>query len=199
MKKQQRVQIILVLTGLFLIFSTYFYYPYMNKDKQLKSQSVLEKSDETVRDDNSSNFENVEYNGIYDFNNPFVVKSEKAYIMNDEPDILYMTNMHVILSLADGRIVNIVSDQGTYNKVTYDCYFEKNVKATDGDTVILAENLDLLATKNSVEIYNSVKLNYPTGSLAADKVNYDFETKYFRVSMFDDNEPIKMRVVEWVI
>ena len=168
----------------------------MNKDKQLKSQSALEKSEETVEADNSSNFENVEYNGIYDFNNPFVVKSEKAYIMNDEPDILYMTNMHVILSLADGRIVNIISDQGTYNKVTYDCYFEKNVKATDGDTVILAENLDLLATKNSVEIYNSVKLNYPTGSLAADKVNYDFETKYFRVSMFDDNEPIKMRVVE---
>ena len=196
MKKQQRVQIILVLIGLFLIFSTYFYYPYMNKDKQLKSQSVLEKSEETVGADSTSNFENVEYNGIYDFNNPFVVKSEKAYILNDEPDILYMTNMHVILNLTDGRIVNIISDQGTYNKVTYDCYFEKNVKATDGDTVILAENLDLLATKNSVEIYNSVKLNYPTGSLAADKVNYDFETKYFRVSMFDDNETIKMRVVE---
>ena len=196
MKKQQRVQIILVLIGLFLIFSTYFYYPYMNKEQRLKSQSALEKSEETVEADNSSNFENVEYNGIYDFNNPFVVKSEKAYIMDDEPDILYMTNMHVILYLTDGRIVNIISDQGTYNKVTYDCYFEKNVKATDGDTVILAENLDLLATKNSVEIYNSVKLNYPTGSLAADKVNYDFETKYFRVSMFDDNETIKMRVVE---
>ena len=133
---------------------------------------------------------------LYDFNNPFVVNSEKAYIMNNEPDILYMTNMHVILYLTDGRIVNIISDQGTYNKVTYDCYFEKNVKATDGDTVILAENLDLLATKNSVEIYNSVKLNYPTGSLAADKINYDFETKYFKVSMFDDNETIKMRVVE---
>ena len=196
MKKQQRAQIILVLIGLFLIFSTYFYYPYMNKHKQLKSQSVLEKSEETVEDDNSSNFENVEYNGIYDFNNPFVVKSEKAYMKNDEPDILYMTNMHVILYLTDGRIVNIISEQGTYNKVTYDCYFEKNVKATDGDTVILAENLDLLATKNSVEIYNSVKLNYPTGSLAADKVNYDFETKYFKVSMFGDNETIKMRVVE---
>ena len=195
MKKQQRVQIILVLIGLFLIFSTYFYYPYMNKDKQFKSQSVLEKSEETIGADNSSNFENVEYNGIYDFNNPFVVKSEKAYIMNDEPDILYMTNMHVILSLADGRIVNIVSDQGTYNKVTYDCYFEKNVKATDGDTVILAENLDLLATKNSVEIYNSVKLNYPTGSLAADKINYDFETKYFKVSMFDETS-VKMKVVK---
>ena len=196
MKKQQRAQIILVLIGLFLIFSTYFYYPYMNKHKQLKSQSVLEKSEETVEADNSSNFENVEYNGIYDFNNPFVVKSEKAYMKNDEPDILYMTNMHVILYLTDGRIVNIISEQGTYNKVTYDCYFEKNVKATDGDTVILAENLDLLATKNSVEIYNSVKLNYPTGSLAADKVNYDFETKYFKVSMFGDNETIKMRVVE---
>ena len=195
MKKQQRVQIILVLIGLFLIFSTYFYYPYMNKDKQLKSQSVLEKSEETVRDDNSSNFENVEYNGIYDLNNPFVVKSEKAYIMNDEPDILYMTNMHVILSLADGRIVNIISDQGTYNKVTYDCYFEKNVKATDESTIILAENLDLLANKNYIEVYNNVTLDHTAGYLEADKINYNLETKYFKVSMFD-NKAIKMKVIQ---
>ena len=194
-KKQQKIQLVLILFGLVLILITYFYYPYISKNKFLKDQSVL-KDLETSDDDQSTAFENVEYKGLYDLNKPFTVQSEKAYILNEDPDILYMTNMHVILYLTDGRTVNIISDQGTYNKVTYDCYFEKNVKATDGDTVILAENLDLLATKNSVEIYNSVKLNYPTGSLAADKVNYDFETKYFRVSMFDDNEPIKMRVVE---
>ena len=39
-----------------------------------------------------------------------------------------------------------MSDKGKYNKVTYDCFFEKNVKATEGETEIFAENLDLLAT-----------------------------------------------------
>ena len=102
--------------------------------------------------------------------------------------------MHVVLYLNDGRIVNITSDEGRYNKITYDCFFEKNVIANDGETQILAKNLDLLATDNIVKIYNDVDLYYPTGSLQADMIDYDFETKYFKVSMFDDKD-IKMKLI----
>ena len=67
---------------------------------------------------------------------------------------------------------------------------------TDGETKIFAENLDLLATKNFVKIYNNVKLNYTTWVLIkADKIDYDFETKYFKVSMFDD-KTVKMKVIK---
>ena len=48
MKKQQKIQITLILIGLLLIFITYFYYPYMNKIKALRDESVekeLEKTD----------------------------------------------------------------------------------------------------------------------------------------------------------
>ena len=61
-----------------------------------------------------------------------------------------------------------------------------------------AENLDLLATENSVKIYDSVNLNYPEGSLRADNVDYDFETKYFKVSMFNE-EDIKIKLIKWII
>ena len=88
-----------------------------------------------------------------------------------------------------------MSDKGRYNKITYDCFFEVNVRATDGETKIFAENLDLLATGNAVEIYNNVSLYYPTGSLWADKIDYDFETKHFKVSMFDDNS-VLMKVTK---
>ena len=91
---------------------------------------------------------------------PFTVKSEKAYILTEDPDIVYMTNMHVILYLNDGRVVNIVSDKGRYNKISFDCFFRENVKATEGNTMIVSDNLDLLATENSVVIYNNVSLNY---------------------------------------
>ena len=106
-----------------------------------------------------------------------------------------MSNMHVVLHLTDGRIVNIFSDQGRYNKETYDCFFEKNVRATDGETNIFAKNLDLLASESVVQIYNNVELMYPTGSLKADKIDYNFETKNFKVSMFNDQQ-IKMKVVK---
>ena len=98
------------------------------------------------------------------------------------------------MNLNDGRTIIITSDKGRYNKITYDCFFEQNVKATDGSTKIFTENLDLLATKSFVEIYNNVSLDYITGSLKADKIDYNFETKHFTVSMFDDSS-IKMKVI----
>ena len=139
-------------------------------------------------------FEKLEYKGTYN-QDPFIVKSEKAHILRENPNLVYMTKMHVILSLNDGRIVHITSDQGLYDKITYDCLFEKNVRATDGEIKILSENLDLLATKDSVEIYNNVNLKHLSGSLLADKIDYNFNTKFFKVSMFGQ-EKVKMKVVQ---
>ena len=187
-------QLVLISIGLLLILLTYFYYPYMNKDKLLEDQFVREDLEKILDDDSFTTFENVEYEGLYNLNEPFSVKSEKAYILDREPDIVYMIDMHVILYLKDERTVNIISDKGKYNKVTNDCFFEENVKATDGETIIFADNLDLLATENFVKVYNKVRLNHPTGSIRADRIDYDFETKYFKVSMFDD-KAVKMKVM----
>jgi len=195
-KQQKRIQIILVSIGLLLIAITYFYYPYLKKVNLIKDlPSQKDSENVTDADQQSTSLENVEYKGLYDLDKEFTVKSETAHILNTEPDIVYMERMHVVLYLNDGRIVNITSDKGRYNKITYDCFFEKNVTANDGETQILANNLDLLATDNVVKIYNDVDLYYPTGSLQADMIDYDFETKYFKVSMFDD-KTIKMKVIK---
>ena len=193
-KKQQNIQIILVSIGLLLILITYFYYPYMNKAKLIENQSATKDLERTL-EGQSTSFKNVQYKGLYDVDKPFTIMSEKAHILDEEPDFVYMTNVHTILYLPDGRIVNIKADKGKYNKVTSDCFFEQNVKATAGETKIFAENLDLLATASSVKIYKDVILNYPTGSLVADKIDYDFETKYFKVSMFGD-KTVKIKVTK---
>ncbi len=194
-KKQQKIQIALISIGLLLIISTYFYYPLIKRAELAKDQLQQKELEINITHDKRTFFENVEYKGLYDLNKPFIIKSEKAYILNEEPDIVYMNTMHVILHLNDGRVVNIASNKGSYNKRTYDCFFEDEVKATDGKTNIFADNLDLLATKNSVNIYNNVRLNDPTASLQADKIDYDFETKHFKVSMFDDNA-VSMKVIK---
>ena len=194
-KKHQKVQIVLISIGIILFLLTFLYYPNINKDKFVSKKSIKKESEQiTDKADQSTFFENLEYKGLYDLDKPFTIKSEKAYILNDESDIVYMENMHVILYLADNRVVEITSLKGRYNKVNYDCFFEDEVLATDGETVIEARNLDLLATESYVEIYNNVILNYTTGSLRADKIDYNFETKNFKVSMFDD-KAIKMKVI----
>ena len=194
-QKQKKTQIILTSIGLILLLITYFYYPYMQKVKFTDNQVVQKDGSNTPDIGQGTSFENVKYEGLYQINNTFSVMSEKAHILNKEPDVVYMTNMHVILYLDNGRIVNILSNKGRYNKVTYDCFFEDDVRATDEETKIFSDNLDLIATEDSVKIYNNVIVNYPEASLRADKIDYDFATKYFKVSMFDD-KAVKIKVLK---
>ena len=195
-KNEKKIQAALLVTGFILILLTYFYYPNMKKNKSFVEREIEENlpiiSDDT--DEKFTLFQNLEYQGFYDLDKKFIVKSEKAQINEEEPDIVLMVDMHVILYLKDGRIINIMSDKGKYNKVSYDCLFEQNVRATDGETKIFSDNLDLLGNESSVKIYNNVSINYPTGSsLAADKIDYDFVKKHFKVSMYEDKR-IKMKV-----
>ena len=193
MKENRKlIQIILIFAGLFLIIATYFYYPKINENK-LRGSVIQDKpTDEAIKD---NTFENVEYKGLYDFDKPFIIISEKAYVLSENPNIIYMTDMKVTINMSDERTVIIRGDKGTYNKKTYDCFFENNVKATDGKTTIQSENLDLFASKDTASIYNNVNLINENGSLKADKVDYDFETNYYKISMFNDKK-VKINLIQ---
>ena len=192
---RKTTQLSLVSFGLFLIIATYFFYPKIYKDKFIEKAEGIRDEMISTEDDNINTFENIEYTGAYNIHNPFTVSSEKAYILKEEPNIVHMAKMKVILHMKDGRIIVITSDKGKYNKETYDTFFEDNVKATDGKTIILAENLDLLATEDFVTVQNNVVLTNDSGSLLADKIDYDFETKYYKISMFNDRK-VKIKLTQ---
>ena len=195
MKRSRKiVQLSLISIGLFLILATYFLYPKIIENKFIKEETIKDKIVKT-EDDNINMFENVEYKGVYNIDKPIVVTAEKARVLTEKPDIVFMNNMRVTLHLDDETIIIITSDKGSYNKITYDCFFEENVEATDGETLILADNLDLLASEESATVYNNVVLTNDKGSLRADKVDYDFETKYYHVYMFD-NKKVKIKLIK---
>ena len=90
-----------------------------------------------------------------------------AHILKSDPDLINMTFMKTIIEMNDGRIIIITSDRGKYNKSTYDSYFEGNVKLTDGKTIVLSENLDLLTSEDYAYIYNDVSITNENGFLLA--------------------------------
>ena len=191
------IQLLLASIGVFLILITYFFVPEKFGLNIKEQKQAVEKNKDTIIIDNkeANLFDNVEYKGVYNINNFFTVQSKKAYILKEKPDEVYMTDMLVILNLNNGKVVNINSDKGIYNKINYNCYFENNVKATDGETVILSDNLDLLSDEDYASVYNNVILTSSRGSLSADKVNYDFENEVYKISMYNENL-IKVKVTE---
>ena len=193
-KDKKILQITLISFGVFLILITYFLYPKINKEKN----RIAKIDEETVvlQEETESNvFENLQYKGFYDINTPFNVESKKAYISDDDPDLVYMTGMEVTLFLDGDKIIKIISDKGKYNKKTYDCFFVDNVVADDGQNKIFADNLDLLATKEITVAYNDVKFFSKEGKLQADKVEYNFKTRYYKISMFNDKS-IKAKYIK---
>ena len=191
------IQTFLVSLGFLIIFVTYLLYPKIEKNR-LKG-SVVENEQPLVKDKQNigSKFEELEFRGFYNFDNPFLIVSEEAIISPENSNIVYMTNMKITIKMNDGRTITITGDEGKYNKVTYDCYLENNVLASDGEIEILSDNLNLTSSKDSASIYNNVVVNTKNGQLKADKVDYNFESKYYKVSMFKD-EKIKIKLIEWI-
>ncbi len=189
------IQIFLVSIGFLIIIGTYLLYPKIEKNR-LKG-SVVEKEQPLTEDNQNvgSKFEELEFRGFYNFENPFIIVSEEAIISSENSDIVYMTNMKITIKMNDGRNIIITGDKGKYNKVTYDCYLENNVLASDGETEILSDNLNLVSSKDFASIYNNVVVNSKNGQLKADKVDYNFESKYYKVSMFKD-ERVKIKITE---
>ena len=122
-KGRKITQLTLIVIGLFLILVTYFLYPKIITKKFKKRRNFSKRKIIESEDELSNTFENVEYAGVYGYDNNFKVGSEKAYILKAEPDLVYMTNMKVTIHMDDERIVTITSDRGKYNKTTYDCFF----------------------------------------------------------------------------
>ena len=191
------IQTFLVSLGFLIIFVTYLLYPKIEKNR-LKG-SVVENEQPLIKDKDNENqgskFEELEFRGFYNFDNPFLIASEEAIISPENSNIVYMTNIKITIEMNDGRKVIIVGGNGKYNKATYDCYLENNVIASDGETEILSDNLNLLSSKDSASIYNNVVVNNKNGQLKADKVDYNFESKYYKISMFKD-ERVKIKLIE---
>ena len=192
--KKKKIQLFLLLFGLILILSTYFLYPKLNQKKLVKNKIDIEKSLD-IKSEQSNVFEDVTYEGYYNVINPFTIKSDNAYILEEDLDIVYMKKMHVTIFMNDGSIINIWSDKGRYNKASYDCFFEDNVKATDEETQVYADNLDLLASEDLARIYNNVFVTNDQSYLKADKIDYDFEKKNYQISMYSDKR-IKIKLTE---
>ena len=201
-KERKIIQFTLLSIGLLLILATYIFYPNFKEkqagfdEKALSENEIFEEDSDSIKDEETNTFTNVEYKGFYNLTNPFSIKSDKAHILKEDSDIIYMTNMKAIILMKDGKTVIITSDKGRYNKQTYDSFFEENVKATDSETIILSENLDLIASEDIAIIYNNVTItNNEKGSLKADKIDYNFITEFYKVSMFS-NKNVKIKIYE---
>ena len=161
------------------------------KEKTIQKEIAGNETDTIIKNE----FTNVIYKGE-NKKNVFTIHAGKAEIRKDV-DLVYMKNMFVTIFFGDEDWI-IECEVGTYDKVTYDITCSQNMKAysSDGKITIYGQNLDFIADETAT-IYNKVSIIDKEGfELQSDRIFYDFESKIYKVNMFNADENVKIKLIK---
>ena len=194
---RKKIQIILILVGFVLIAITYFIVPKITQ-KTPEKTFTDERTADTDKIEEDTEFTDVEYQGLTVDGNPYFVFSERAIIYPDDPDLVFMTLITATFLYKDGRTVIVTSDEGQFNKRNGDIKFRENVKMIDNEeNKLTSKNLDMLVSENYASAYNNVKLTTLNGQFViADKIKFDAIKKIFKISMLDVGKKIKLKLIK---
>ena len=185
-KKLRIIQFFLLIFALLIIYLTYYNKEISNADlvdsKQIKE--ILEDEDK----DDENLFFNIEYTGLDLRGNRYLLKSKKARLDEEKPEIVYMDDVHAIFYFKDNTILYIWSDKGIYNNKNFDMEFSKNVKAEYMDSKLFAEKANYSNTENYLSIYENVRIDDIRGNLIADKLLFDIKKQNLAITSFNDGK-----------
>ncbi len=186
-------QIILLLIGIFIIFFTYFYSDKVKKSVKKTEEEKIIKQDDRKAPENTSTFEDIQYEGVDSNGNNFIINSKYAEFKNDIPNIINMENVICRFFFKDGTVLKITSDFGVYDNILNDMEFEQNVKMYYLEKRLFAEKANFINSKNYLFVEGNVIAEGLEGDLAADKMDFDLTEKKLRISMYNEDK-VNIRV-----
>ncbi len=185
--KKTTIQLILFTAGMLLIFLIYFSES-DKKGKLEKLEDVSNTQKDTAEDKDLNIFEDVEYKGVDNNGNKFVIFSKYSDFKIDRAEIINMKGVLCYFYFKDGNVLEIRSETGTYNNVTLDMNFAENVNMFYKENALFSDKADFSNAENRLLVEGNVKTQGPNGELIGDKLNFDFIEKKLKISMYNEEK-----------
>lgn len=183
MRKEILIQILLSILVLIIFISVYQKY----FEKELKENIITNKEDNTKKE---NTLINITYESIDKDGKKYIISAETGNVKEEEPDLIYMTNVNAKVFLLDESVIYINSLNAVYNTINYDTKFYKKVELKFLEHNILCENLNVFFKKNLIEAYNNLNYKNLDFVMFADKIEIDLLTKYSKIYNFNENNVI---------
>ena len=187
-KKLRLIQSFLLISGIIIIYLTY--YNQSTKETKIISKSVKEevKKQSDLSSDEKDIFFKIEYSGLDLNGNRYILKSERASLNEKKPEIVNMKSVEATFYFKDNTTLYVWSDMGVYNNKTLDMKFENNVRAEYLESKLFAERAEYSNTENYLSIYKNVKINDVGGNLVADKLLFDITKQKLDITSFHNGK-----------
>jgi hypothetical protein len=186
------VQFFLII--LIVIISILFFYNYLGKEKKIKESNYEKKFDiELKSTDKSINFfENLEYKTIDKDGNGYLLRAKYGETLIDRQNTLLLKEVDGQINLKDKSTIYISSKYANYNKNNFDTNFFTNVVVVYEDSIAKSDNFDIFFSNNGATMYNNVYYTNSFLNSKADKIDVDLVSGDIDISMYDENEKIKI-------
>ena len=188
MRKQILIQIFLSI--LVLIILAFVYQKYFNteleKDSVINENSTKNKG----KNDQENNLINITYDSIDREGRKYIITAETGNFKENEPDLIYMTNVNAKIILLDGSIIYINSLKAEYNSSSYDTKFNLNVELKFLEHTIFSQNLNIFFQKNLIEAFDDLTYKNSDIIMLADKIEIDLLTKKSKIYNFNNSNVI---------
>ena len=188
MKKSLIVQLILFFFIIIISLIVYLNY-FKENDKDSKNIIHNNKIDKNL-DDNI--IENIVYESSDNKNRTYIIKAETGIIDESDSEMISMKNVNAKIILKNGNIIYISSLEASYNILSYETLFKRNVELNFLEHKVTSDNLDLLFDDNILTAYNNLLYKNSNLSINADKIEIDMITKNSKIFNFDEKK-VKIR------
>ena len=177
-----------------VIISILFFYNYLGEEEKIEVSNYEKKFNvELQSTDKSINLlENLEYKTFDKDENEYLLKAKYGETLIDRQNMLLLKEVDGQINLKDKSTIYITSKYANYNKNNFDTNFFTNVVVVYEDSIAKSDNFDIFFSNNDATIYNNVYYTDSFLNSKADKIDVDLITGDIDISMYDENEKIKI-------
>lgn len=126
-------------------------------------------------------------------NNQYSILADESEIKyENNVEFVYMKKVFAIFIDEKNKILEIEADNAFFNNQDYNTVFEKNIKIKYLDSIILANKVDLIFTKNKLIITDNIFYQNKFAKGFADIIKIDLLNKNFEILMHDSKDNIRI-------
>jgi len=190
--KKNVIQVFLLLI---IILICIFFYNLINK-KNISNPEInkldIKKQKDTDEPSNSNTIVDIEYITKDQEGNFYLIKAEKSKIDQSNENRINLLNVKGKIRLKKNQEIHITSDEAVYNSLTTDTQFFNNVKLLYNDHLVECEVLTLKFSNKYIILEKNLIYNNLKTKIIADKIEFDLNTKNFKMMMYNKNSKIKI-------
>lgn len=182
-KKIRLIQFFFFIAGFIMIIGTYLSKRSVDKEEIISSnlQEEISKKIKEKKTSDKNKFYNVRYSGLDLEGNRYTIISKEAINSDLNPEIVIMNGVSATFYFKDNTRLNVTSEKGEYNNKTLDIRFDKNIEALYQNGKLSAGKAEFSNSNSYLTVSEKVKVVDPKGSIFADKLVFDLNTKKLNI------------------